>query len=197
MRTLIQAGDLKPWEFAGLRTIWFGQHVYEPLLHLTGSVVEIRPVSLNVGERRFVEDLAAYCNKGPALLKGSELYLLRNMSKGRGVGFFEAGNFHPDFILWQIVDSKQFVSFIDPKGILHLAYADPKIQFYDTIKEIEERLGDPSVILSSFIISNTPAFRMELQWGIPRSEMDEVNILFQDDGPDTYIETMLARARSS
>ncbi len=29
-----------------------------------------------------------------------ELYLLRNLSKGRGVGFFEAGNFHPDFILW-------------------------------------------------------------------------------------------------
>lgn len=136
-------------------------------------------------------------NRGPAILKNTELYLLRNMSKGRGVGFFEAGNFHPDFILWQLVDSKQFVSFVDPKGILNLAYADPKIQFYDTIKEIEERLGDTNVVLSSFIVSNTPAFRMELQWGIPRSEMDEVNILFQDDDPDTYIETMLARARSS
>jgi hypothetical protein len=195
LKALIEAGDLKPWEFAGLRAIWFGQHVYQPLLHLTGSAVEIKPVPLNAGERRFVEDLAAYHKKNPILVNNGELYLLRNMSKGRGVGFFEAGNFHPDFILWQVEGSKQFVSFIDPKGILHLAYADPKTQFYDTIKDIEERLGDPTVILTSFIISNTPAFRMELQWGVTRSEMDEVNILFQDDDPDTYIETMLTRAR--
>ena len=197
LKEQIQAGDLKPFEFAGLRTVWFGQHVYEPLLHLTGTAVEIKPVPLNAGERRFVEDLASYYKKGPALLNNSELYVLRNMSKGRGVGFFEAGNFHPDFILWQIVDDKQFVSFVDPKGILHLAYGDPKIQFYDTIKEIEERLGDPAIVLSSFIISNTPAFRMELQWGIPRSEMDDINILFPDDDPDTYVETMLTRARAN
>jgi hypothetical protein len=54
---------------------------------------------------------------------------------------------------------------------------------------------DPNVALSSFIISNTPAFRMEQQWGISRSEMDELNILFQNEDKDTYIETMLRRAR--
>lgn len=27
------------------------------------------------------------------------------MSKGRGVGFFEAGNFYPDFILWCFIVS--------------------------------------------------------------------------------------------
>jgi hypothetical protein len=38
---------------------------------------------------------------------------------------------------------------------------------------------------------------MEQQWGIPRSEMDDLNILFQDEDRDTYIETMLTRARSA
>lgn len=28
---------------------------------------------------------------------------LRNMSRGKGVGFFEAGNFHPDFIRWMVI----------------------------------------------------------------------------------------------
>jgi hypothetical protein len=197
LKAQIEAGDSSFREFSGLRAIWFGQHVYEPLLHLTGSGIEIKPAPLNAGERRFVEDLAAWHQKGPALLENCELYLLRNMSKGRGVGFFEAGNFHPDFMLWQIADGKQFVSFVDPKGILHLPYADPKIQFCETIKDIEKRLGDPAVSLSSFIISNTPAHRMERQWGVTRAKMDEVNILFQVDDPDTYIETMLTRARRS
>ena len=31
-----------------------------------------------------------------------QVYLLSNLSKGRGIGFFEAGNFYPDFILWQV-----------------------------------------------------------------------------------------------
>ena len=122
LKALILRGDLKPWQFAGLRAIWFGQHLYEPLLHLAGSAVEISPVPLNIGERRFVEDLKGYFDKSPALLKDRELYLLRNMSKGRGVGFFEAGNFHPDFIIWLLVEGRQYISFVDPKGIRNLGH---------------------------------------------------------------------------
>ena len=51
----------------------------------------------------------------------------RRLSRGRGVGFFEAGNFHPDFIVWQIEGKKQYVNFVDPKGILHLAPTDPNL----------------------------------------------------------------------
>jgi len=32
----------------------------------------------------------------------------------------------------------------------------PKVQFYEKIKEIENELGDPQVILDSFIVSPTP-----------------------------------------
>jgi hypothetical protein len=191
----IASGDLKAWEFQGLKAIWFSRHLYEPVLCGGSSMVEISPTPLNPGERMFVEDLKAFCDSHPAFFTGRQFYLLRNLSKGRGVGFFEAGNFHPDFIAWQVEGAKQFVSFVDPKGIRNLAPTDPKIEFADTIKDIEARLGDPNVVLSSFIISNTAAFHMMQQWGISRSEMDGLNILFQDEDKDTYIETMLTRAR--
>jgi hypothetical protein len=35
-----------------------------------------------------------------------------------------------------IADGKQYISFVDPKGIRNLGLTDPKIQFYETIKEI-------------------------------------------------------------
>lgn len=194
LKALIEAGDLRPWQFGGLRAIWFGQHLYEPLLHLAGSAVEISPVPLNVGERRFVEDLKSYFDKSPTLLKDRELYLLRNMSKGRGIGFFEAGNFHPDFIIWLLAGGRQYISFVDPKGIRNLGLTDPKIHFFETIKEIETRLADPSVTLNSFIISNTPSHVMRLQWSIEKDDMNARHILFQDEDKDTYIESLLSQS---
>ena len=140
LKTLIEAGNLKPWEFSGMKAIWFGRHLYEPLLYLDQNIVEISPVPLNKGERNLVEDLKAFHDGAPEFFADKELYLLRNLSKGRGVGFFEAENFHPDFILWLIVADRQFISFIDPKGIRNLGFSDPKIQFFQTIKDIERRL---------------------------------------------------------
>ena len=192
LKALIEAGDLQPWQFAGLHAIWFGQHLYEPLLHLAGSAVEVRPVPLNVGERRFVEDMKTFFDTGPAMLQDTELYLLRNMSKGRGVGFFEAGNFHPDFIVWLLAGGRQYISFVDPKGIRNLGFADPKIQFFETIKDIQTRLSDPTVTLNSFIISNTPSHVMSLLWGVDKAAMTARHILFQDK--DSYIETLLETA---
>jgi len=197
LKALINAGDLRPWQFGGLRAIWFGQHLYEPLLHLAGSAVEISPVPLNRGEQRFVDDLKSYYDSSPALLEGNELYLLRNMSRGRGVGFFEAGNFHPDFIVWLLVDGRQFISFVDPKGIRNLGLTDPKIQFHETIKEIETRLGDPSVTLNSFVVSNTPSHVMKLLWAIEKENMEAKHILFQDEDKDTYIDMLLSRCMAS
>lgn len=197
LKSLIDAGDLRPWQFGGLRAIWFGQHLYEPLLHLAGSAVEISPVALNRGERRFVDDLKTYFDSSPSLLQDKELYLLRNMSKGRGVGFFEAGNFHPDFIVWLLVDGQQYITFVDPKGIRNLGLTDPKIQFYETIKEIETRLGDPKVTLNSFVISNTPSHVMKLLWGVEKDDMESRHILFQEEDIDSYVEAMLSKSLNS
>ena len=189
LKAAIAKGELKPWEFQGLKALWFGQHLYEPLLYLDSSIVEISPAPLNKGERQFVEDLKAYYDQDGNFFKARELYLLRNLSKGRGVGFFEAGNFHPDFILWLVSGPRQHIIFVDPKGIRNLGPTDPKIQFYTTIKEIEQRLGNAAVTLSSFIVSNTPAFTMRLLWNMDDAQMAERNIVFQED--PGYIQAML------
>ena len=116
LKTLIQDGDLKPWEFNGMKAIWFGRHLYEPLLYLDQNIVEISPAPLNKGERNLVEDVKVFHDTATEFFAGKELYLLRNLSKGRGVGFFEAGNFHPDFILWLIVDDASVHSIYRPEG---------------------------------------------------------------------------------
>jgi len=193
LKEAIEKGDLKPWEFRGLKAIFFDRHLYQPLLFAEGGAVEIIPVPLNKGERQFVEDLKAFCDGRPDLLDGKELYLLRNLSKGRGVGFFEAGNFHPDFILWLLTDDRQHVVFIDPKGIRNIGKDDPKVRFYKTIKEIEQRLGDPDVVLDAFLVSNTPSHEMSRLWGVSKAEMQGWHILFgEEDRPD-YLREMIQR----
>lgn len=191
LKEAIEKGDLKPWEFRGLEAIFFDRHLYQPLLFAEGSDVEITPVPLNKGERKFVEDLKAFCDRNSDLLEGKELYLLRNQSKGRGVGFFEAGNFHPDFILWLLTDDRQHVIFIDPKGLRNIGRDDPKVRFYRTIKEIEQRLGDPDVVLDAFLISNTPVHEMEKLWGVSREDMESWQILFTEEGKIDYLYKMM------
>jgi hypothetical protein len=166
--------------------------LYEPLLYVDHKIVEISPVPLNKGERRFVEDLKAFHGNDGGYFAGKELYLLRNLSKGRGVGFFEAGNFHPDFIVWLLTEDRQHVVFVDPKGIRNIGATDPKIQFYETIKEIEERMGDPKISLDSFIISGTPSHIMRMLWGMDKPTMKQRHVLFQEEDQDTYVREMLS-----
>jgi hypothetical protein len=191
LKTAIEKGELKPWEFRGIKSIWFGKHLYQPLLYLQDKVVEITPVPLNKGERQFVEDLKAFHDNDGGFFKNKELYLLRNLSKGRGVGFLEAGNIHPDFILWLLKGSQQHIIFVDPKGIRNIGINDPKVQFYLTIKEIEARLNEPNVNLHSFIVSNTPSHTMTILWNIDKSAMLDHHILFQEEDRDAYIKQML------
>lgn len=173
----------------------FDRHLYRPLVHLANSDVKVTPVALNEGEQQFVRDLKAYYDANPAYFAGKELYLLRNMSRGKGIGFFEAGNFYPDFVMWLAQENgdKQYVTFIDPKGIRRLdGVEDPKIRFHETIRGIEARLGDSQVTLASFIVSNTPHAQLP-DWGVNKKELEDSHVLFQNDDPDTYIKKMLSR----
>ncbi len=194
LKSLVTSGQLREdgWSFDSLVALGFSRHLYRPLLHLKNKLLEITPVPLNVGERDFVEDLRKFYESHSEFFQGRELYLLRNMSRGRGIGFFEAGNFYPDFILWLVEGDRQFVTFIDPKGIRNLAgLNDPKIAFYKTIKELEARLGDPSVVLNSFIVSTTP-FKSVGWWAADeKAEFASRNVLFQVEDKTSYISTML------
>ena len=78
-----------------------------------------------------------------------------------------------------------------PEGVRNLGPSDPKIQFHETIKEIEDRLGDPAVRLQSFIVSNTPSATMRILWGMEKAEMQARHVLFQEEDKDSYVRTML------
>jgi hypothetical protein len=191
LEAAIRSGDPRPWRSHDMGAICFDRHLYQPLLYVDRGALSVTPTPLNPGERRFVEDLMACHSAEDALFEGMELYLLRNLSKGHGIGFFEADNFHPDFILWLLLDDRQHIVFVDPKGMLHLPADHPKIRFHETIKEIEKRLGDPKVQLDSFIISVTPSHQMQKQWGLDKAVMTERHILFQEEDRDSYLWDMI------
>ena len=69
-----------------------------------------------------------------------ELFLLRNMSRGKGVGFFKAGNFNPDFILWMLTGGKQYMTFIEPHGLIHEVPASEKVLLYRRIKKLFSKI---------------------------------------------------------
>jgi len=198
----IRDGVLGDFNIGGRgEALFFDRHLYSPLLHLRNGVdtdlFSITPVPLNDGERDFVVDLRTYFQSKPALLDGKEIYLLRNQSKGRGIGFFEAGNFYPDFLLWVLEGKHQHVIFVDPKGILRCeGLNDPKLSFYKTIKDIEKKLnakgGSATASLHSFIVSSTPLGKV--RWWDPKLASAEDfaarHVLFQRDAAHTYIETL-------
>jgi hypothetical protein len=115
------------------------------------------------------------------------------MSQGRGVGFFEAGGFYPDFILWRLTPQKQDIVFIDPHGLMHEGPGSPKVQFYKQIKAIEQRVGDSQVALHSIILSWTKY--AQLQWNKPRKQLEQEHVLFMRDDRAEYIEKLFALIR--
>lgn len=190
-------------------------HLYQPLLYINGndttfigdngtSLIEIRPVPLNLGEKDFLMDIQHFADsdKGKDFMKDKELYLLRNKSK-KGIGFFDASGFYPDFIVWLIAGSHQYISFVDPKGITRLKhFSDSKIELHKEIKVIEKSLNDDDITLNSYIISNTP-LKDVLYWSEfnDKSEGPDANkvkqkfndhhVYFQKEQKEVYIEMML------
>lgn len=205
IRTLIESGKLKDAEFnklefevSGFRSLSFNRHLYQPLLYVSTGLVEIRPVVLeNQGERDFVLHLKKFCLETPEFFEDKELYLLRNMSRGRGIGFFEAGNFHPDFIVWMLVGNRQFISFVDPKGLRNIkGKTDPKIEFHATIKQLEDdlRKQDPNITLNSFIVSSTPFLEISSWWNMTKQELEDCHVFFQQEDMGTYIYEILTKS---
>jgi hypothetical protein len=102
------------------------------------------PPGLNEGEAKFVRDLRDYLQKNNERFRGKEIFLLRNLTRGKGIGFFDtkAGEaFYPDFILWVIEDNEQRIAFIDPHG-LRMArggFNDPKIRLYKELENLYSR----------------------------------------------------------
>jgi len=171
-------------ENASLPRVYLDRHLYLPLLaHLDD--VSASPPGLRESEFTFVKQLREWLRNNPEAIEGKDVFLLRNQSRGRGVGFFEDAGFYPDFILWVKQGPRQRLTFIDPHGMrLNSGPEDDKVQLYRRIKEIEDALGNPDVTLESFIISATdfaelsrnPAWRGYNA----RADFAAVHILFED-----------------
>lgn len=188
-------------EFARFfRAVYAGFHLYQPLLFLderySADLVTISPVALNEGEARFIEHLRHFHEHTPAFFEGKRLFLLRNRSR-KGIGFFEANGFYPDFLLWLIddTDNIQRIGFIDPKGLRQVnGFDHPKLKFHRILKEeIEPRLADPSIQLHAFIVSTTP-FEEIRHWrgGRTIAEFNRQNVWFQKDQQTRYMAGMLS-----
>lgn len=177
-------------EITELLSIHLDRHLYQPLLVERGDKVKSVPPGLNDSERRFVEDLRTYCRKEKdKSLADKEVFLLRNLSRGEGIGFFEKRGFYPDFILWIKSDDQQRIVFIEPHGMLRAeAYIhDDKARLHERLPELSKmigaRAGLTNVSLDSYIVSATPYedLRMKYDDGTwNRERFAGVHILFPE-----------------
>jgi hypothetical protein len=194
LKQKIEKHDFSEFEFRSLSSFTFDRHLYKPLIHIKDSEIKVIPVALNKGENQFVVDLKKYYEDNTDYFEDKELYLLRNLGRGRGVGFFQAHNFYPDFIMWIVHGGKQFITFIDPHGIrMAKGFDDRKIRFHKEIKTLEGQIGDKDAILNSFIISVTEHY--QIKWWdkkLNKVDFEKHNVLFQED-KSTYIKKMFKR----
>ena len=188
-------GDIKSISYekysdAYVKFIGFDRHVYNPLIAVPTKIkdIKISPIELNSGEAQFVEALKDYVNnEKDRKLAGKEIYLIRN-SVGN-VGFFEEGNFYPDFIMWIIDYEKEYITFIYPKGMRNVGLDSSKVMLYKKIKEYEKLLNtnntEKPVILNSFILSVTSIDELAMLFNdITKEKCEDRNVFFLKEEED-------------
>ena len=203
---LIQDADaLYRRDTGGLPRLHFDRHLYQPLLLQRDENLVSDPPGLNEGERRFVSDLRVFWElRRDELPAGAALFLLRNLDRGRGVGFFERRGFYPDFILWVKRREEQRIVFIEPHGMVHAqAYRnDEKARLHLFLADLSEKLRrlaprKRKVTLDSFIVSETPFEELRLRYddgSWDRQRFEDAHILFPW-GPRDYLRPILALPR--
>lgn len=207
LKALVAAGDIlgakRAWSDGPLVAVIFDKHLYYPLMSPKDGQplpLRMRPAAFDhESEMQFVRDLEAFCGTDAAkeLLGNRRLYLLRNAdTKNKGLGFATAGNFYPDFLLWVVDDQtgRQWLSLIDPKGIRNMDLDDPKLGLWREIKKVEADLGDAQLTLNAFILSWTRyGDLLNVAATHSKGELEGRNVLFMEDGRDTYLRKLLAK----
>jgi len=148
--------------------VHFDRHLYLPLLAEEASIgedeIDYSPPPLNEGEKRLVTNLRDYfqSKEGEKVLDTWEVFLLRNQSRGKGVGLLSDGNrFFPDFIMWLQNGETQHIIFLEPHGMVREGepLEDHRVKFYEGCDsyeaELTERTGKDNVSLHSYVISQT------------------------------------------
>ena len=173
-----------------LPNIRFDRHLYQPLLKDRGEEVKVSPPGLNESEEKFISALRSYCrSRNGGADSGRKLFLLRNLTRSKGVGFFNTAGFYPDFILWvKEVDGSQKVVFVEPHGMRN---DDPppyneKVDLHLALRDLSDRIarrGGQQVFLDSYIVSATPFHELSKRWGEgwTRERFAKKHVLFEDD----------------
>ena len=191
-RLIKQANSIYKEDTEELPTVHFDRHLYQPLLVKKDDKVKSEPPGLNESEYQFVEHLREYCKQSKSLV-GKDIYLLRNQSRGKGIGFFEKRGFYPDFILWIKDSSAQRIVFIEPHGMIHAGpyQHDDKARLWESLPKLAEEIGRntkfKNVVLDSFIISATPYEFLRKNYddgSWSRDRFTKAHILFPDKGDD-------------
>ncbi|MXY24902.1 MAG: DEAD/DEAH box helicase [Acidobacteria bacterium] len=159
-------------------------HAYYPLLHADRDCkITIQPVALDGTEKAVVEALNDLAERIDPCLQGRELYLIRNLTRGRGVSFFDDYAYYPDFIVWLLDGADQHVIFLDPKGLVHYGPRErQKVRLHSEIKRIEERVraSDPDLRLHAYVLSVTPPERIGDKLR-PRDSWERDGVYFLND----------------
>ena len=177
-------------------------HAYVPLLYAKPhESVKITPIPLNEGEARFVrylEDIVSKQNNFD-ILQGKEIYLMRNMSRGKGVSFFDDYAFYPDFILWVNDSKRQDILFIDPKGLVHFnVKTQSKVNLHKQIKDTERKIRETHkrLFLHSYVWSITPPQDTGRESPMTKQNCQDRGIFLARDGVQG-IENLLKNALTS
>ena len=171
-------------------------HLYKPLVYVGKgyeSKLQVFPVALNDSEHQFMKDFELQVQQMDGKKEFDEIFLLRNQSK-KGIGFFaEGNNFYPDFILWIKKEGKQYLTFIDPKGIRNSkGINDAKIQFYKYLEEkVQPQIANEILVLNSFIISNTKWLEVNWKDSLTVKDFNKNHVYFQEDQNNDYVKLML------
>lgn len=184
-----QAKGALDGDAGSLPNAFFDRHLYQPLLKDRGEEIKVSPSGLEESEERFVAALRDYCAGNNGALP-PKLFLLRNLTRSKGVGFFDSSGFYPDFILWvKYADGSQKVVFVEPHGMRN---DDPppnnsKVDLYLALghlsDRIEERDGPRGAFHDSYIVSATPYHELSKKWGEgwTRERFAKKHVLFEDD----------------
>ena len=159
-------------------------HAYKPLLYATGNgEVKVQPVPLNGDEMQVVKNLAGLATSGDPCLHGRELFLIRNLTRGRGVSFFDDFAYYPDFIAWLTDGQSQHIVFLDPKGLSRFGPDErKKVKLHSNIAEMGKRVSeeDSNLFLHAYVLSVTPPEKIgdELQ---SQKEWENRGVYFLND----------------
>lgn len=201
-------GEASKWNAPHMVAISFDRHLYYPLLSLEDKdavPLKLRPLAFDApSEWEFVRDLEAFYNsaEGKEAIGPRSLYLLRNADREeKGLGFALAGNFYPDFLLWLVDDAsgKQWLTFVDPKGLRNLDLSHPKLGLHKEVKTLEATLaaqgkaGEAPLVLNAFVLSATK-FADLLNVGDPakKTDLESRNVLFMEEGGKVYLKKLFS-----